>query len=147
MKHSATAAILLTAGLLAAQTPTGPRVGRIRAPAAGKVIVRVGPGPFNLHMAELGPGLTLDTSVSPYVLRVTAAPAIRTRVPYELAGPTAEFIIPEDFLPGSLLINVRGLLMTETNDYTLSGRTVQFVSGQVPGAGDIVNLRYFPVRP
>lgn len=137
-------AIVLLTGLLAAQI-TGPRLGQIRAPESGEVVVRVGPGPFNLHMAVLGPGVSLNTSVSPYVLEVTPVPAVKDCLSYEVIDPAAGHTVPVDFVLGSLEVYRNGSLMTEPYDYTLSGQTVQFVAVQTPEIGDIVNLKYFPI--
>jgi len=146
MKLSRAVPILLAAGLLAAQQ-TGVRVDQIQATEPGEIIVRMDPGPFNFHMATLGPGFSLDTSGSTYMLTVSPHPAIKDRISYEVVDPTAEFTVPVEFLVNSLVIHRMGLLMTPPFDYTLSGRTVQFVGNQAPKLGDVVNLQYFPSPP
>lgn len=142
MKLSKLAPVLLAVGLLAAQT--GIRVDQILPTEPGEIIVVTGTGFFPFGMAELGPGFYLDTSSRPYVLRHTPERAIKDRTAYEVAGPTTEFIVPVDFAPGSLEIHRQGMLMTAPYDYTLTGRTIEFVTAQIPQAGDIVNLQYFP---
>jgi len=134
--------ILLAVGLLAAET--GIRVSQIRAPEIGDIIIRHGAPPFNLHMATLGPSFNLDTSGSTYMLTVSPSPTIKDRISYEVAAPTPEFTIPVDFLVNSLEVHAGGLLMTRPYDFTLTGRTVQFVEKQIPKPGDVVNLQYFP---
>jgi hypothetical protein len=52
----------------------------------------------------------------------------------------AEYVIPE--LVTQILVYRNGLLMTEPDDYALDGAVVRFRAGQIPEAGDIVNIVY-----
>lgn len=142
--------VIAAAGLLAAQT--GIDIEQLRARGEGKVLVRVGEGFFNIRSAALD-GLTVDPGTPP-VLRVIPAPpsdilsagqqaevaamiaaAMLDITPghenYYLTVPTADFVVPEAFLAGTLQVFANGVLQSEgpegVGNYELTpARTVHF---------------------
>jgi hypothetical protein len=57
-------------------------------------------------------------------------------------GTNAAFVLGSRPHTGSLLLYVNGLLMLEGGDFTISGKTVTFLAGAVPEAGDWIRATY-----
>jgi hypothetical protein len=74
------------------------------------------------------------------VLEPPRPPATWARITYRPTGRVAEYVIPESVT--QILVYRNGLLMTEPDDYALDGAVVRFRAGQIPDAGDIVNIVY-----
>ncbi len=139
--------ILAATGILAAQT--GIDVGQLRARSAGKILL-VGDGFFNIVPAQLGPDLSVDWTTAPPTLNVlTGSGAAQERMIYRLKVPTADFTIPQAFMPSSVRLYSNGLLLAPGDeasgaDYQINGSMVHFHLRSVPQAGWTVQLLYRP---
>ncbi len=139
--------VIAVTGILAAQT--GIDVGQLRARSAGKILL-VGDGFFNIIPAQLGPGLTIDWSTSPPTLNAKASGTVATeREIYRPTVPTADFTIPQAFVPSSVRLYSNGLLLAPGDeasgaDYQINGSMVHFHPASVPQAGWTVQLLYAP---
>ena len=95
-------------------------------------------------------GFTLDTTTTPPTLRAKAAtlPADTKEIPTGLVnGTNNTFTLaftPNASYPVDVFNN--GLMLTVSQDYTISGNTITFLSGTisaVPQAGDLLQVKYW----
>lgn len=84
-------------------------------------------------------GLTIDGGQL-RLLDPPRPPAAWERLTYRPTGRVAEYVIPQ--AAAMVLVYRNGLLLTEPDDYALDGAVVRFAAGQIPDAGDIVNIVY-----
>lgn len=159
--------IVLAAGLLGAQT--GIDVEQLQARGEGQVLVKLGPGIFNVGVAVI-PGATLNTAVNPPKLTMPSQKPSETlsagqrqevadmiaaatlsitpgSVTHYLIAPRSTFTVPEAFIPGSLQVFASGVFQPEgTEDsgahYQLTGNTVHFWPATVPHAGWYVHISW-----
>jgi len=131
---------VLLCGTLAAQTKVTTANLAGEQSATGRVFVVLPSG--TVALAEIGPGIVVDTSGPVPVLRVqTPAAPVEVVERNKLPAPQAVFTLGFDPLPG-LAVYRNGLLMAEGEDYTVTSRVVTFAPVQPPGGGDIVQFRY-----
>lgn len=108
------------------------------------VLYRAGLPPL---IVVLGGGLALDTSVTPAVLRAVLPPATPVK-PWVVdvilvAAPIVPFLtsrLPSANTPPQVTRN--GLVMSPPMDYTFAGNSVTFTAKQMPGVGDVIQIRY-----
>jgi hypothetical protein len=119
--------------------PTVTIVAYINDPASGKATI--------VPVLVSGPGFTLLPPTTPggaYVLRILGStqPTWENEVFIITApAPTLQLIVsPGSSFPIQVMRN--GLTLTSGVDYTLSGSTLTFLVGAVPGPGDIVRVLY-----
>jgi hypothetical protein len=95
-------------------------------------------------IAVLGSGITIDTTVSPAVLRVAPAPASVINEAADVLKPTqAVTVVPLTQTPsGPLALYWNGILLAPGEDYTYTAGSRSLTLNRPAQAGDIVQARY-----
>lgn len=130
---------LIVAVFAAAQTKIQP--GSINSNGLlGKVMVIDATG--HVVYADLGSGLTLDTSGARPVLKA-AAPALNRLILTATAATGATLnLSPVPTDPTSVLLHRNGVLLSVGIDYSITGGVVSLVPEQALQTGDIVNVAW-----
>ena len=90
--------------------------------------------------------LIYDTSTSSLkkIQKINIAPVLTyTSGTFTGDGSTTAFTINSGRAVNNILIDVNGVLMTPTTDYTVSGTTLTF--SLAPGSGTEITIRYLPI--
>jgi len=116
------ALLLLSSAPAAAQTKPDAR--QLRAPAAPPVVVLVFQG-GKATLAVLGEGLTLDTSVSPPVIRAATASVTASKL---VCAADGSWTLPAGCNP-PLAVYRNGLRQWAADDYSISGPALRFRDG------------------
>jgi len=73
-------------------------------------------------------------STSKYILRT-----------YTGNGTTQSFTISSGHISKSIMVFINGVCQVPDTNYTVSGTTLQFASGDAPKTGDVIQVREFPI--
>lgn len=135
-------ALIVGAALLSQTRITAPQLAGAPS-AAGMVYVVTAAGA--VVMADLGPGLTLDTSGARPVLRASVlAPMLPTRVYGEVVAMPADgfYALKSAPAPGTLRLYRNGIRQSEGTDYTLSGVRITPAAAYAAGTADLLVADY-----
>jgi hypothetical protein len=73
-------------------------------------------------------------SASKYILRT-----------YTGDGTTQSFTITSGHTSKSIIVFINGVCQVPDTNYTVSGTTLQFASGDAPKTGDVIQVRELPI--